>query len=331
MNSELKRALVSELERGGRAYIRNLTAAEQATLHGQFNVAKILRSAAHSQRIMAMEAARLLGAEDGFNAQENLAVILQEIGPDKDVDVPESVDPAVLKRLAQSVDVRARLRHIVQRSLASLENNSDVLESDVAQFLRVCYGCGAIFEGDPPHACPVCGALSVEFEGFGPFYSSTPEHLGQLKPDEIIDILAGIPDEIEAVIAHVDITVLQRKPSPAEWSAAEIVGHILETDMLFVQRAQALLEAQGVELPMPVVPWKLHEGKGYEKMESAELLTHLRLARAASLELIRNLAPEDWLRRGLNFGSKISMLDLGTWLANHDRGHLAQIKRLCAN
>lgn len=327
MESELKRALRSELERDGRAYIRNLVAAEQAILHGQFNLAKLLRATAHSQRIIAMEAARLL--EEELDEQDLLNVILEEIGLDKDLVVPEQVGSAMHKRLEQSANVRERLRDIIRRSLASLENNSDILESDVAQFLYGCYGCGAILEGTPPHACPVCGAFSIEFEGFGPFYSSTAEHLGRLGPGDIIDILEGIPDEVEAIITNVDAAVLQQKPSADEWCAAEIVGHMLETDRLFVVRAQALLEAQGIELPWPMAPWKLQEGKGYETMHSAELITHMRAARTQSLDLVRAMTPEDWLRKGLNFGSKTSMLDLGTWLANHDRGHLAQIKRLC--
>jgi rubrerythrin len=327
MESELKKQLTSEVERGGVAYIRNLVGAEQAILRGQFNMAKVLRATAHSQRVMAMEAARLLDME--HDEQDILTVILEEIGTDKDIDVSEHVDSMTHNRLGQSVKVREGLRDIVQRSLVSLESNSDILESDVAQILWGCYGCGVILEGDPPHACPICGAMSVEFEVFEPFYSVTAEHLNQLKPEDIIDIMQSIPDEVEAVIANVDLTVLQQKPSPDEWCAAEIVGHMLETDILFVMRAGAILEAEGAELPRTMPPWKLHEGKGYETMQSAELITHLREARTQSLDLVRAMTLEDWVRKGSNRGSKTSMLDLGTWLANHDRGHLEQIKRLC--
>jgi rubrerythrin len=327
MESEVKRALTSELERGGRAYIRNLAAAEHAILNGQFNTAKVLRASAHSQRIMAMEAARLL--ENEYSAQNSLNIVFEEISSDKDWGASEFEDTTVHQYLQQSVEVRERLRDIIQRALASLENNADVLESDVAQFLRGRYGCGVILEGDPPHACPICGALRAEFEGFGPFYSSTAEHLGQLSLEDIFNILEGIPDEVEACIKNVDQTVLQKKPSPDEWSIAEIIGHMLETDLLFVERAQTLLETQGIDLPWPMPPWKLQEGKGYETMQPAELIVHMRAARTQSLALIRAMTEDDWIRKGLSFGSKVSMLDLGTWLANHDRGHLWQIKRLC--
>ena len=55
-------------------------------------------------------------------------------------------------------------------------------------------------EGDLPDSCPVCGSLSVEFEGFGPFYSASAEHLGQWKPLDITDILQGIPSKVESLI-----------------------------------------------------------------------------------------------------------------------------------
>ncbi len=325
MDTPLTERLQAEIERGGHAYVRNLVAAEQAVLQGQFNMAKILRALANSQRVMAMEAARLL--EDQLSSADLLKSILEEVSPDNDIHLP--ADSPAHDALERSVKVRAGLRQIIQHSFDSLQNNPDVLESDVAQFLCCCQNCGAVLESNPPHACPVCGALSVEFETFGPFYSHSDEHLGQLKPEAIITILESTPDEVEALITNVEDAVLRKKPSPEEWCVAEIVGHILETDRLFAMRVETLLKTQGVELPRPMPPWKLHEGKGYEAMSAADLLLHLRAARAHSLSLVREMTPEQWSRAGNLQGAKTSMLDLGTWVANHDRGHLAQIRRLC--
>ena len=104
---------------------------------------------------------------------------------------------------------------------------------------------------------------------------------------------------------------------------------MLETDLLFARRVTTLLREQGVpNLDTPVPPWKLQEGKGYEELPLSELLRRLREARSMSLDLVRGLRPEDWARRGTVRGASTSLLDLGTWLANHDRGHLAQIQDL---
>lgn len=331
MNSELRHHLIAEAQKGGHAYVRNLVAAEAAVLNGQFNVAKVLRASAHTQRILAMEAARLLAGD--LDPAELLQRILteNESAPEVYTTAPD-VDSAVEAKLAQFTTVRERLKDIVRRSLASLSANKDVMESDVSQFLWGCYGCGYIAESDHPDSCPVCGALGVEFEWFGPFYASTPEHLGQLTPAEIVATLETIPDQVAVAISKVSDDALRRKPSEEEWCVKEIVGHILETDLLFVQRVRAILEGQGVPaIPRSAPPWRLHEGKGYEELSVDELLERLRQARSASLELVRGLKPEQWTRQGTLLGTTTSVLDLGSWLTNHDRGHVAQIRRLCGN
>lgn len=333
MNSELSRSLTAEVHKGGQAYVRNLVAAEVAVLQGQFNVAKVLRASAHAQRILAMEAARLVAGDlDPIDLFQTILAEL-ESGPDPEIlKTGHDVDAAVKAKLEQSAMVQERLRDIVRRSIASLEAHSDVMESDVPPFLWGCYGCGYIAEGDRPDACIVCGAPGVEFEWFGPFYATTPEHLGQLTPSGILATLEAVPSQVAAAISQVDDDALRRRPSEEEWCVKEIVGHILETDLLFVQRVRVILEGQGVPaIPRSAPPWKLHEGKGYEELPVDELLERLRQARSASLELVRGLKPEQWMRQGTLLGTTTSVLDLGSWLANHDRGHVAQIRRLCGN
>jgi hypothetical protein len=60
MDEILRKDLRETVWTGGAAYVRNLAAAEAAILRGQFNLAKVLRAAGHSQRVLAMNAARLL-------------------------------------------------------------------------------------------------------------------------------------------------------------------------------------------------------------------------------------------------------------------------------
>ncbi len=63
MNDNTRRDLDAQVGIGGHAYVRNLAAAEAAVLRGQFNLARVLRALAHSQRAQALAAARLLAAD----------------------------------------------------------------------------------------------------------------------------------------------------------------------------------------------------------------------------------------------------------------------------
>jgi hypothetical protein len=142
-----------------------------------------------------------------------------------------------------------------------------------------------------------------------------------------------VPDQVATAVAGCDEWVLRRKPADDEWCAREIITHILETELLFTRRVQAILAHTGPGLALittPVPPWKLHEGKGYADMPVDIILHHLRETRAATLALVSGLTPEQWAARGLNTEGTATVLDLGTWLANHDLGHLAQIRQLCA-
>ncbi len=329
MDDNLRQALDAQVQIGGQAYVRNLAAAEAAVIRGQFNLAKVLRAIAHSQRVQAMDAARLLAA--AADPATVLGTILKELEGRPVVGHFDatSLPPALVER---SATVQARALDIVRRSMDSLQSHSDVMESAVAQILWGCYGCGNLVEGVAPEACDVCGALSPEFEWFGPFYSTTPEHLGQRSRAEILAILAAVPADVATIMAGIDDALLRHKPSPDEWCVKEIVAHLLETELLFTRRVNAILAHDGPGLPAinsPVPPWKLHEGKGYAEMPIDAILERLSATRMATLRLVGNLTPEQWAQRGTNVGGTATVLDLGTWLANHDLGHLAQVRRLC--
>lgn len=330
MHSELAEEPGIQARESGYAYLRNLVAAEVAVSRGQFNAAKVLRALAHAHRVLGMQAARLdtgnFSVTDVF--QKNLAELESEAGL-KQREKPE-LSVEARNQTQQSSVVRERMRDLMLRSIQSLETHPDVMESQVAQFLWGCYNCGFLVEGERPDACPNCGALAVEFQLFGPFYSATPEHIGQLTPAEILTLLEAIPAQLAESIAGVEEDTLRRKPSAEEWSAKEIIAHMLETDALFVRRVQRVLEdPANPDIRTPVPPWKLHEGQGYERMSVDEVLRRFGEQRAVSLEMVRRLQPEQWARLGNNAGTATSVLDLGTWLAHHDEGHSAQIRRLC--
>lgn len=339
MDNDLRRRIAAQVTLGGMAYVRNLAAAEVAVTRGQFNLAKVLRALAHNQRVQAIGAARLLLAEEDPGTV--LRAILSELKSLPSAGaVPATADsPAAPLDNPAAQTVQERAQAIVQRSIESLRGHRDVAEHDVAQFLCGCYGCGNLIEvadpqGAAPEACDVCGALAPELAWFEPFYSITPEHLGQLRPEEIVTILARGPNELAAAVAGSDDATLRRKPSPEDWCVKEIVAHLLETELLFMRRVNTILAHDGPGFPSittPVPPWKLHEGKGYVELPIEDILARLRATRTATLALVGALSPAQWAQRGSNVEGTATVLELGTWLANHDVGHVVQVRQLCGS
>lgn len=331
MEKSLTEALQREVAIGGQAYVRNLTAAETAVLQGQFNVAKILRAAGHTQWVLAMNAARLL--QPRIDGPQLFHAILDELdladggvalGDDGDTDA--AVD-AILERNQR---VREQLRDILKRGLVSLAANPDVLEKDVSIFLWGCYNCGYLVEETKPAQCPLCAAPSAELANFGPYYNSTPQHLGRLLPQEMLVSLAAAPDDLAAAVEGVSAAAFTRKPTPEEWAIWELMAHLIETDRIFLELAPGLLaDAEVKPLIFREAPWKAHEGKGYESWSAAQLVAEFRQVRSDVLDLIRDLTPELWSRYASRPGRITSLLDLGRWIANHDVGHIAQVRRQC--
>jgi rubrerythrin len=327
MDPKLRAKLAETLRVGSLAYVRNLVAAEQAIQRGQFNIAKILRAAAHAQRTLALNAGRLLGEEGSPSLL--LQTILEEVEGVAGLALDQG-DPPTQEFLVRATMVQERVAEMMRRSLDSLRHNPDVLESDVPQSLWGCYACGNIMAGARPTACDVCGALPCELETFGPYYSRSPEHLGQLTPAAMITILEATPAQVAMMIIGVDDSILTHKPSADEWCAKELVGHLIETDRLYQGRVRTILAGSGVvEFSDPQLPWEAHHGKGYEEMPAGELVQRLEASHAASLAIMVDLTPPEWCRLGIMKGAVRSLVDLGTWVANHDRGHLPQIRRLC--
>ena len=75
MTSDSIQELIAQYKVGATAYVRNLSAAEDAVQKGYFNIAKVLRAAAHTQRILAMDAARLMA---GKTDEANLIKVISE-------------------------------------------------------------------------------------------------------------------------------------------------------------------------------------------------------------------------------------------------------------
>jgi rubrerythrin len=304
-----------------------LAAAERAVIEGRFNIAKVLRVCAHSTRVSALAAARLLA--QGTRPAEVLTstlALLEQQSLERQRLKAFLTPPTPIGATPQS----AALENLLRRAIWSLERNRDVLESDVAQSLWGCQVCGSIAEGSAPRTCSLCGALRFEFEWFGPFYSGSFERLGRRSPEEVARILTDSPQWLTNLLQGIDEERLASRPSPDEWSMKEIAGHLIDVTHLFCQRVRTIGDATNPpSLDGSTPPWRMLEGKGYPDLASRLIVEGFRSATQEALDIIQGFDVDDWSRFGLVRGRVVTTnLDLGTWLANHNIAHCAQLEAL---
>ena len=319
MDDALRRELWHEQST---AAIDALVAVERAVAEGRLNAAKVLR-------------ARAL-------ACQRRAMILAATGSES-VDVAEAVRTAVAANRAAistltdgtdgspavqaAVDSLESELALLERTAAALQTQRDVGEDEIAQFVWVCDECGYMVETARPEICPCCGAIAGEFVMFAPFFASTPEHTGRLAPDAIKDGLAAVPAELRATLAGATDEALAKKPAASEWCAKEIAGHMVDIAELAERRLALAFEAGAAEArERSALPWRLLDFEDYPSQEAPAIADRFEEACAALAARFGRLTAGQWRTRvDLGTGRTLAV-DVGSWVVNHNRAHLEQVR-----
>lgn len=145
--------------------------------------------------------------------------------------------------------------------------------------------------------------------------------LGQRDP---LEVYAATPDEVRRLCGDLETADWLAPMAPDEWNALQIVGHLVDVDIVYGFRWRLCLTEDNPSYP------------GYdEKRWSAlprppepQLLEAFIALRRTNVELMRNLAAADWARTGVH--GEQGKEDVRTMLAKiagHDLAHLNQLQR----
>lgn len=130
---------------------------------------------------------------------------------------------------------------------------------------------------------------------------------------------------VRRALAGADEAALDRRPSPAEWTAREVVHHLADSEMTSAIRLRRLLCEDA-----PVIAAydenefarRLHYG---ERAIEPSLLA-LEAARLTTLDILERLGKADWERAGTHTESgPYSVEDWLRTYADHAHDHAAQI------
>jgi uncharacterized damage-inducible protein DinB len=139
-----------------------------------------------------------------------------------------------------------------------------------------------------------------------------------------VDALAAFPEELKRQLASLTDAALRFRPSPDEWSIVEIVGHMTEVDAIWPGRVRQMLSTDNPQLQS--VNNDVVRQRDYQNKQLGSLLITLAERRAEFVELLRMLRPAQLTRPGLHpTRGPITVADAPAALADHDRGHRAQI------
>ena len=170
---------------------------------------------------------------------------------------------------------------------------------------------------------PAAGATAAA----GAYVRALLEVLGDREP---LSVLSELEGWLERRLAGIPESALRRPEAPGKWSAADVVQHLADSDLVFGFRMRMILTEEGPALQgYDQDRWATV--LGYSSVPLPEALAQLSALRTANLRVLRQLGPAELERVGLHSERGAESLEhLTKLMAGHDLVHRRQIDRVLA-
>jgi hypothetical protein len=146
-------------------------------------------------------------------------------------------------------------------------------------------------------------------------------YIDQVGDGDIRGILkAQLPETLEALNGISEDRSLHRY-APDKWTIRQVVGHLNDTERMFVFRA--LWFARGFDTPLP--SFDQHIAMAAADADARSLASHIeefRDIRAATIAFFDNLPADAWMRRGIASDNPFTVRALAYIAAGHVTHHL---------
>ncbi len=139
------------------------------------------------------------------------------------------------------------------------------------------------------------------------------------------EIVAATPREIAECLKAIGADE-QKRPAPGKWSAAEIVCHLADCEIVFAFRLrQTLAEDNPTIQPFDQDHW----ARIYSGVPAALALESFSALRKWNLQVIRDALPANAARKMTHpERGAMTFQTIVETMAGHDLNHLAQLRRL---
>ena len=157
---------------------------------------------------------------------------------------------------------------------------------------------------------------------FASYYSI---YIDRITSDDISAVLATQMDETLAFLSQISEEQSLHRYAPDKWSMRELLGHVNDTERVFMFRA--LWFARGFQDSLPSFDQEI--GFKAANSDDASWASHVeefRAVRSATLAFFRNLPSDAWLRGGIASDSPVTVRALAYIVAGHVSHHMAILR-----
>lgn len=146
----------------------------------------------------------------------------------------------------------------------------------------------------------------------------------------ILERLRGTPARLEDRTGRLSLEVLTRRDGE-RWSVQDNVGHLVDLEPLWLQRARQLFVGEAELVPADLTNRRTHEAN-HNARQLTDLLRAFRAARTELVSLLSGADEVTIVRSALHprLRTPMRLIDLALFVAEHDDHHLATIPELLA-
>jgi hypothetical protein len=150
------------------------------------------------------------------------------------------------------------------------------------------------------------------------------------EPAATLDRLRATARDLVSLTSGVDRAVLTRTPGPREWSAAQVVGHLADAELVYAFRLKTILcEDRPHIQAYDENAWSERFARVDEDLK--DTLARWRMLREHNVRLLDSLEEAEWRRAGVHAErGEMTIRAVASRMADHDRSHLDQIRRALA-
>lgn len=145
---------------------------------------------------------------------------------------------------------------------------------------------------------------------------------------EPISLMRAGPGKVARAVAGLKRTHLRRRPARGKWSILEILGHLVDTEVVYGYRYRMVLAQPG----MPIQGYdqeKWTVALGHQRRTASRMIDQIRTLRRVNIDLVESVPRRAWKRYGWHSerGRETVRRTLEL-IAGHDLNHLDQIRAI---
>ena len=151
------------------------------------------------------------------------------------------------------------------------------------------------------------------------------QYIDKVPEGDVLALLTSQIDETVQALSKVKEADAGFRYAPGKWSIREVVGHITDTERIFVYRAVCF--ARGETQPLPGFDENVYaSNSGADAKSLAANLNELKTQRAATIAFFAGASAEGLARRGTANKREYVAGAIPFIVAGHERHHLGVLK-----